>query len=160
MTNWGSLFQSHFDSTKTRDELTELLLLPGAQISQIQSIVSRLGFDTPEEFLELYSTFNGVGHKQGENELDWFKQLSSLEEFGESCRMWMEEHEEVSMRYFPFIDFNNGESAGYMHDENGNRLDGVFFHYTGAYEYDEDQPWTEFIVRETQSIEDFLMECS
>ena len=157
MTNWQNLFQRHFDVTSQRDELTELLLGDGVSETKIDSLFDQFGFQPPQEFRDLYTVINGVAHNQTDVHGWWFRPLDSLTEFAESCRLWFEDHPDLASRYFPFIDFGNGESAGYLLDNDGALLGGLFIHNTGAYDYDEDQEWAEFLMPACDTIEAYII---
>lgn len=158
MANWTKLAQQQFDSCKAVDELTDLVLPGGAEREAIVEMARSLGFEPPEEFVQLYSTHNGIGHKQSEVSSWWFRPLDQLPEFMKATRAWMEEHEDVGMRFFPFIDYYNGEGAGYFANSKGALQPGLFSLNTGRYEFDEDQESSEFLLFTSKTISSYILD--
>lgn len=160
MTNWTELFKRHFKLTKDVDELCKLIFGEPAQRDLIIDVADELGFVPPEEFVNLYLTYNGVGSTSIDSRDEvcwWFRRLEDLSDFMKTNRLWLNDHEEVATRYFPFVDFGNGDSAGYLKTIGNGFENGIFTLECSAYEYDPDQEVDEFLKLTDATIEKFVL---
>ena len=165
MTDWLNLIQRHLASDPC--EGRELKLGAAASIDAIIELEQKFGFSFPDEFRSLYTTYNGYG-VVFDNEpaaTYWtFRPLEDLEsfarDFGDSIS---ETHPSVAPRFFPFYDWSTGDSAGYLMDENGQLLPGIYDFHHERYEFDETQDVTDFILHSSDTIaayvEKVIAEC-
>lgn len=60
MTDWKRLVEEQHAWAHSDDEF-QLVTAPGASRRRLAELAPLLGVKLPDEFLELYTTFNGVG---------------------------------------------------------------------------------------------------
>jgi hypothetical protein len=161
MINWIQLAKKYFEETKVLDELDEIVLRDGARPEEIGAVSRDLGFSFPSEFVSFYSATDGLGFlgdSKREN-VSWrLPPLDDLKKYIESVRLWLECHEELASRFFPIIHFQNGEGIGYLIDEDGRLLQGLYEFNSARYEFDEEQEYDEFLINNYSGIEHFLTE--
>ena len=159
MHNWNQIVARHH-SAAHRDDGYELVTRPGATGALIQETGAALGVAFPDEFIALYRVFDGIGIRNddhGEEVLWFFQPLAQLQEFVATTRGWFREtHPELAARFFPFLDWANGDGMGYLTDESGSVLPGLFTFEHECYEFDEEQEPDEFLVSIPVTIEQFL----
>ena len=159
MPNWLKIIAGHHAKAHANDGYT-LVTRPAASAEQLDRLAVSLGIALPSEFRELYSACNGFG-VASDNELDktwWlFRPTDQIESFAGDVRSWFAEtHQSFANRFFPFIDFSNGDGIGYIVDESGAIIDGLFCFEHENYEFDAEQDVNEFITHSPVTIEEFL----
>jgi hypothetical protein len=161
MADWLNIISNRYAEAVANDG-DELLLSPGATREQIDQRCGALGFVPPSDFRELYATCNGFGVrelKQPDTPCWFFYPLEQMSEFCERIRAgFAETHPEEAARFFPFIDFEDGDGVGYCVDEEGQLLEGLFLFEHEAYEGEEDQEPSDFLVRVPMTVQQFLMQ--
>lgn len=159
MANWDSIIKSHHKRAHRRDGF-EFACNPGAAAAELRSLEQRLGLELPAEFHELYATFDGFGVKspEGLGNVYWFaRPLNELPQFMEDIRGWFRKtHANVAERFFPFIDWANGDGLGYMADAQSRVLPGVYCFQHDSYEFRADQDADEFLRHAPVSLEKFF----
>lgn len=159
MANWDSIVRSHHQRAH-RDDGYELVANPGVTDEELRLMENRLGFQFPVEMREFYSTFNGFGVQSANSpgEVYWFfRPLEELPEFTENIRQWFQEtHADIASRYFPFVDWANGDGIGYLVNSTGEVLPGLVSFEHESYDFDEDQDAEEFLTTVPISLEEFL----
>jgi len=159
MTDWLDIISNRYAEAVANDG-DELVVSPGATQEQIDQCCEALGFDPPADFRELYATCNGFGvRERGQPDAPcwFFYPLQEIAGFCEEIRAGFEEtHPEEASRFFPFIDFEDGDGVGYCVDAEGKLLDGLFLFESEAYEGEEDQEPNDFLVRVPMSVREFL----
>ncbi len=157
MPNWKKLVESHHE---TSSEDYQLVTRQGATAADIETTARKLGIDFPREFRSLYSVFNGVGlcSPDRPEEIEWtFQPLENLPGFAEVARAWFAKtHPEVAKRFFPFIDWGDGDSMGYLTNNKGKVMKGIRWFQHESYEWDEDQDPDEFLELTNHSIQSYL----
>lgn len=113
MKKWRNLIQSHHDWAHKDDEY-KLVTRPAASADDIAKVEVLFGFSLPEEFHELYLTYDGVGVEGYGDTAYWmFTPLGELPNFVEETRDWFQEtHPDAAKRYFPFIDWSKNLAWG------------------------------------------------
>ena len=160
MTDWRKIVSEYHDKVLGQSG-GKLLTLEGASNSSVDELQQALGFDLAEEFRSLYLQCNGFGLTNGaDDQKDWFfHPIDQISGFAGDTRKWFEEtHPESAARFFPFVDWGNGDGMGYLLDENGQVLDGLFWFEHEYYEFDEDQEFDEFVVKRNNTIHELLTE--
>lgn len=70
-----------------------------------------------------------------------------------STEQWfLKTHPELAGRFYPFIDWSNGDSMGHYFSETGELMSGLYCFEHENYEHDEEQDSEDFIVRWNSSI--------
>ena len=159
MPDWPRIL-SDYHFTAHADQGNHLVTRPGLSIEDIAQMGERLGLTFPDEFHSLYAVYNGFGIAPDEapDEICWlFLPLSQLPCFTEITRKgFSSSHPGIASRYFPFIDFANGDSMGYLTDVGGVNMPGLASFEHDLYQYDEDQDPDEFLSLLPVTIEEFL----
>ena len=157
MTNWTELAQRYFASNNINPK--DQLLNDGASLTNITLTTSSLGIKVPQEFVDLYSVHNGIGFVNPDMTWWLFRPLEHLAEFIPQTSDWFRKnHDELASRFFPFIDWGNGDGTGYLLNEHRKLLAGLYHFNTGAYDFDDDeQDSAEFLNLEYESIEQFFV---
>lgn len=159
MTKWEAIVTAHHKRAHPGDGF-ELFTKPGVAEKDLRSMEKRLGFQFPTELREFYSDLNGFGVRSAvsPDEVYWFiRPLEELPDFAETIRHWFQEtHPDIASRFFPFVDWANGDGIGYLVDSTGEVLPGLVSFEHESYDFDEDQEVEEFLTTVPISIEEFL----
>jgi hypothetical protein len=159
MANWDRIIKRHHQRAHSDDGLA-FAANPGAAESDLAALEARLGIQFPAEFRSLYSTFNGFGVRSVDSPGDvyWFtRPLEELPEFVEAIRhSFRETHPELAARFYPFIDWANGDGLGYLAGDDGRILPGLYSFQHESYDCDADQDTDEFLMHAPVSLEKFL----
>jgi len=159
MPDWAKILHDLHAVAHGDDELT-LATQPGAGDDELDRLADRLGIALPEEFRDFYRTFNGYGVAPDNDPSDvcWLIQpLEKLPDFIDFTRSSFDgTHPDVAARFFPFIDWANGDGMGYLTETAGIVLPGLFCFEHESYEYDANQDPDEFIAAIPVTIEEFL----
>lgn len=133
---------------------------PPASDETLANLETALGFKLPPEFRSFYSSLDGFGIASADdpNDVSWFfRPCEQIVQFSTDVRGWFKEtHERCAKRFFPFIDWSNGDGIGYMLDESGEPIDGVFEFNHELYKFDSAQDVNEFLRHVPAGIQDFL----
>ncbi len=128
-----------------------------ASAAAIAALEEALGVKMPAEFKDFYGTCNGFGHRAGEQVRWLFSPLELIPETTSYARGWFREtHPELAAGFVAFIDWDSGDYTGYIFDDKGAVLEGIFDFEHEAYENDEEQDFEEFLSPLFLSIEDFF----
>lgn len=134
------------------------LVLPPPMVSQTMTELKlSTNYQWTKEFFDLYSRHDGVGLSLPDHEVLWqFVPSSELVSFSVSIREWfVGTHPEISQAYHPFFDWGSGDAIGYL--DLPEIPVGVLVEFEHeAYEFDADQPWSEFLRQSHDSILSFL----
>lgn len=159
MPNWSQLAKSYLEKSDP-DGLFKIVTGPPASAEALGALEAQLGFELPQEFRSLYSVMDGIGHfPDGEpEETIWlFYPTGQIGSLCDRAREWFgETHEDYANRFFPFIDWNNGDSMGYFLDDSGQPMDGLFCLEHELYGHDEAQDVNEFLSCWAESIKEVL----
>lgn len=159
MPDWVQIVNHQHEMGHADDEY-ELATMPGVSADLLDQLADRLGITLPEEFRDFYMTFNGFGVVPEDNpdDVSWFFQpLEDLPGFIESKRSsFADTHADLAVRFFPFIDWANGDSMGYLTDAAGIVQPGFYCFEHESYAYNADQEADEFISAYPVTIEEFL----
>ncbi len=163
MPDWAQILKDQHAAAHSDDGYL-LATQPGVSSDQLDEMADQLGIDLPEEFRELYSTSNGFGvaTAQDPSEAFWlFRPLQQLPEFIDSVRSGFEAtHPEAAARFFPFIDWGDGDSMGYQTETAGILLPGLFCFEHESYQHTADQAPEDFLASFPVTIEEFLRSAS
>lgn len=132
----------------------------GASIDEVEALQSRMGISFPAEFHDLYRNFNGVGlidrDEQGDMPL-FLRPIYEIPSYIEQCRStFAETHPGEARRYFPFIDWFNGDSSGYWLNRDGELEPFICTFFHERYAYVPEQDVAEFIQPQAHGIADLL----
>jgi hypothetical protein len=156
MRDWTKIIKTFHEWSHKDDEWELVTSLPasGEQIAEFEASV---GFKLPEEFVGLYQTYNGVSIVAGDERCNFFVALGDLPKHFSEVREWFEgTHPKFAKRFFPFVDWGSGDSTGYMLNERGEPLPGLYNFEHEDYEFDEGQDPNDFLPSVYDSIEDLL----
>ena len=119
-----------------------------------------LGFELPVEFHELYQTHDDVGVTGESDEVHWmFRPVAEIPEFIDRIRDWFEgTHPQLAVRFFPSIDWSNGDGPAYLPSKSGELISGLFGFEHEELEFGETQAGDDFLRTAYNSIEEFLKE--
>lgn len=159
MTKWETIVRLHHERAHSGDGF-ELFTGPGVAEINIKALENRLGFRFPTELREFYSDLNGFGVRSAASpdEVYWFvRPLEELPEFAETIRHWFQEtHPDIAGRFFPFVDWANGDGIGYLVSSTGEVMPGLVSFEHESYDFDEGQDYEEFLTTVPISLEEFL----
>ena len=161
MANWLDLVSKSHNRSHPAGEY-ELVVNAGVDTSKLAALEQKLGVKFPSEFRDFYSACNGFGIKSDdEDQVSWlFVPSEEIESFATEIRRWFEEtHPKFSNRFWPFIDFMNGDGIGYVLDDAGGVHDGLFCFEHESYRFNPEQDVNEFLRQKPVGIEEFLLCC-
>jgi SMI1/KNR4 family protein SUKH-1 len=159
MPNWSEIVARHHEGCHRNDGSKLVTGLPATD-AELNTLSVSLGIQLPNEFCDLYRTFDGFGTShESDSKTCWlFHPLNQVEAFAVSVRKWfIATHEEYAKRFFPLIDFSNGDGIGYLTDRSNTVMDGLFCFEHEKYRFKETQDVNDFISHAPVSIERFLM---
>lgn len=159
MKTWHQRVHEAHERDHKEDGL-RLVTGPPASPKAIVDFEHVLGWTLPAEFHGLYQTFDGVGLASGEEETLWLlTPLAKIPQVIADVRTWFADtHPALARRYFPFIDWGNGDSSGYLLSEKGELLPGIWIFEHEAYEFDEAQPASAFLAAFVGNLQEFFEE--
>ncbi len=160
MPDWLKIIEAHHTKTHPKDGYN-LVIRPPVSPDQLDELGDTLGIQFPNDFRSLYMTCNGFGvmHQNDDTKRIWwlFRPAEEIESFMADIRDWFREtHNKYANRFFPFIDFSNGDGIGYLVEESGILIDGLFCFEHEKYRFKPDQDVNEFLTHEPITIETFL----
>ncbi|SMP78246.1 SMI1 / KNR4 family (SUKH-1) [Neorhodopirellula lusitana] len=159
MPDWKTLVDQHHSMAHPDGEYN-LVTGPPASDETLANLETALGFKLPPEFRSFYSSLDGFGIASADDPSDvswFFRPCGQIDQFSNDVREWFKEtHERCAKRFFPFIDWLNGDGIGYMLDESGDPIDGVFEFNHELYKFDSAQDVNEFLRHVPAGIQDFL----
>lgn len=90
--------------------------------------------------------------------VDWlFTPISKVLDLVDATRQWFQEtHPGPAQRFFPFIDWSNGDATGYLLSPSGALLSALFDFEHEEYTFDASQDESEFLTSAYGSIEELL----
>lgn len=159
MTDWLKTISKNHNRVH-RDIGDKLHIQAGASKSAIKTLEKSLKLNLVEEFRSLYEQCNGFGLTcDDEPDRIWwfFRPLEQIEEFADGTRSWFAEtHPELAARFFPFIDWGNGDGMGYLIGDDDATQPGLYCFEHENYGFDEDDDPEEFIIKWNNSIYELL----
>jgi cell wall assembly regulator SMI1 len=159
---WLEMIAKHHAKNHPHDNML-LKIQPGATTQQIDDLSGALGITFPKEFRELYSACNGFGamHEKQPEKTWWvFRPIEQIDQFTTNIRAWFSDtHRQYSDHFYPFIDFGNGDGAGYFMETNGKLMRGLICFKHEKYEFDKNQDVNEFLSNLPITIKQFLKKC-
>lgn len=155
--NWKELIMS-FCNLGQANGPESLFLGSSVSNAALDTLASDVGFVFPEEFRDLYAIYDGFGIElKADTRNSIFMPVSEIPQFAKRMQGWFEEtHAKVASRFISFINWNNGNSSGYLFSETG-QLEGIYTLQHDEYNFEEDQDWREFLVPAAESIKDLLL---
>lgn len=159
MADWNTLVEQHHLLAYPDGEH---VLVKGASASQtgLANLEETLGFELPMEFRSFYSTIDGFGTGDPgdpDDVLWFFRPCAEIGQFCTDVRLWFQQtHGGYAERFFPFIDWVNGDGIGYLLDESGAPIECLFEFSHEQYRFDLNQDVSEFLRRVSSGIEEFL----
>ena len=137
----------------------QIVIGAAAESELIASVEAELGFSFPDEFRSLYASCNGVGVKS--NRIEGVRYL--VQPIEAVCKFtkiqragFVGTHPDAAHRYFPFVDWGNGDSCGYFVKRGTSEVEGIACFDHEEYSYSEAQPTTEFLSLSFRSIADLF----
>lgn len=159
MPNWSQIIESYQARAHANDGFRLMTFSPASQ-EVLDHLQDELGLELPAEFRSLYSEFDGIGVvHESEPEIIWwlFRPTDEIASFCDEIRARFEgTHEGYATRFFPFIDLANGDGIGYVTEESGLAMNGLFLFEHESYKHAESQDVNEFLSHLPMSIEEFL----
>ena len=159
MADWSIIIADQHSKAHPNDRCN-LVAGPAATNQQLDELSESQGIALPQDFCELYLTHNGFGVADDDepDKIWWFfRPTDQIADFANGMRSWFAKtHQKYADRFFPFIDFSNGDGIGYIVDESGLIMDGLSCFEHENYKFDEEQDVNEFITHAPVTIEEFL----
>ncbi|QDV23859.1 SMI1/KNR4 family protein [Aureliella helgolandensis] len=131
----------------------------GASPESIVKVEAELGVEMPHELRDFYSNHDGLGLvSRGETPMPLFiRPTGQLVDFINQCRSaFRDTHPTYAERYFPFIDWYNGDSSGFILGSDGRFVDMVFTFSHELYCYEAGQDANEFIHAHAETLAELL----
>jgi hypothetical protein len=154
MANWKSLVASFFRNSDPEGEFRHLTG-PPASNAALATVEARIGVSIPEELRSLYLLYNGIG-MQADGEADTprlIRPIEDLPDFMAECRStFSDTHPDAASRFFPFLDWINGDVMGYMLQEDGKFCPFLVTFMHELYRHSASQDIDEFLERGPESL--------
>jgi len=159
MPDW-SRFAYGYHAVAHADDGYQLVMQPGVSAEDVVGMGERLGISLPDEFRDLYMTLNGFGVTSDNSPEGTYWLCRPLDHLPDFIRIMRKgfspTHPHIASRFFPFIDFANGDSMGYLTETGGVILPGLACFEHELYKYDDGQDPSEFLSLTSLTIEEFL----
>jgi hypothetical protein len=157
--NWKRIVDDFFRMSDPDGEY-EHYAPKGATAATIAELESEIGVELPQELRDFYANYNGIGLVTRDEEAPmplFIRPTTELPGFIRECQSIIRDtHPNHAERYFPFIDWYNGDSSGFMLNAKGQLVDGVFTFSHELYSYDAAQDLNDFIQPHSDSIASLL----
>lgn len=158
MSNWQEIVE-HFLRMSDPDDEYDRYAPSGASTETLAILEVELGCVLPSELREFYSHYDGLGlvPRDGSTEPLFVRPTHEVAGFIRECRLsFSETHPMYAQRYFPCVDWNNGDTSGFMKDADGKFLGGVYSFSHEDYLYDAEQDIDGFLFLQAESLAAFL----
>ena len=147
MEDWPAVVAKWFDDNDPDASLTRVAP-SGNSPERISSLERTLGVTLPEQMRKLYLAVDGFDlcDKPGEPPT-FVKSVDAIPDYAKQERSCLSDtHREFAENYLPFIDFGNGDSAGYVWVSKGEEQTPVFVMVEHEeFRYDPDQSIDDFV---------------
>ena len=132
----------------------------GVSKKTIDSIAKKLKSELPEELRDFYKHFNGIGLTNEESEYpNFIPPIEHLPEFVKtSRRAFPKSHKKYADRYLPVVDWENGDTSGYVLDEDGTFVNCLFMFNHELCTHEKTQGVNEFLTPAADNLHSFLSE--
>ncbi len=157
MPNWKQITAAFFKNADPSNEYHHWVG-NGADSGAIASAESKIGLEFPAELRDFYAFSNGLGMTTDQTESRRFvPTLEDLPAFVGSARSFFSStHASLSARYLPVIDWENGDTAGYLLQTEGGYFPFVVNFSHELYSHNENQDPSEFLHPIGESLAMFL----
>ena len=157
MADWKSVIQNFFDNSDADNSFARVSPA-GCPKTAISKCETQTGLILPDELRKFYQHSNGMGLEENESDDPRFiPKIESLPEYIDQCRAaFNETHSDYAERYVPFVDWENGDSSGYIYNSDGTLFECIVMFSHEHYEYDEKQDINEFLIPFAESLEELL----
>ena len=158
MIKWKSLIDSFFRNSDPDGDFRHIAN-PPASAEAIAAAEAMLRTSIPEELRSFYLCYNGIGMVAGD-EPDSPRLIRPIEELpkfviqGQS--RFAETHPDFASRFFPFIDWENGDVMGYMFQNDGSLYPFLVTFMHEQYSFRASQDANEFLAQGPESLEDLF----
>ena len=156
-TNWNDVLSVYLELSGDESTLSEIKL-DGATPEQLVECETKIGMKLPTELRDFYSYSNGLALEDDRTkEPRFLRQIQKLPAYVKFAReSFAETHQKYARRYLPFIDWENGDSSGYLLDATGAYRPEIFIFLHEHYEYIEEQDINEFLQPFAESLANFF----
>ncbi len=154
MTNWQHIID-HFLRMSDSEGECDHYSPAGASEESLARLESELGISLPSELREFYLHSDGLGlvPRDGSSMPLFVRPTHELVEYMQFCRSsFSGTHPVYAHRYFPCVDWYNGDSSGFMLDSDGRFVEGIYTFSHESYSYDADQDAGEFLIAHADSL--------
>ncbi|MEM9410636.1 MAG: SMI1/KNR4 family protein [Planctomycetota bacterium] len=157
MANWPHIIKSFFDKSDPENSFKRVSP-KGCTKSEIATCELAIERELPQELRDFYLYSNGIGLQENESDSPRFiPVIQKLPEYIEICRRSFDEtHAEYASRYLPFIDWENGDSSGFIFNSDGTVFDYIVMFSHEQYAYDSGQDINDFLFPFAESLEGLL----
>lgn len=131
----------------------------GVSPELIAKLEADIGVELPQELRDFYASHDGLGLvPRDKTTMPLFiRPTHELVDFINQCRStFRDTHPTYAKLFFPFIDWYNGDSSGYMLGSDGTFVDMMFTFSHELYSHDAGQDVSDFIQPHTQAIAELL----
>ncbi len=158
MIKWKSLVDSFFRNSDPEGEFRHIAN-PPASTSSIAAAEAKIGLSIPEELRDFYLCYNGIG-LAADDEPDTprlIQPIEDLPDFIAQCRSWFSEtHPDFASRFFPFLDWENGDVMGFMFQQDGTLHPFLVTFMHEQYNFSASQNAEEFLEQGPESLAELL----
>ena len=157
MPNWKKAVKQFFKNADPDQEYYHCAE-DGAPSRSINAAMKKLKIELPQELRSFYEQFNGVGLTNDETEYPSFiPPIDHLPEFVESSRrVFPKTHKKYANRYLPVVDWENGDTCGYMVNDEGGFIDCLFMFNHELCTHEQAQDVNEFLTPVAENLYEFL----
>lgn len=157
MTDWKALIENFFANSDPEGTFARLTP-PGCDDKAIDHAESEIGLQFPPELREFYQHYDGIG--LGDETIDiprFIPSIAILPQFVADARSSISStHQDIATRYLPFIDWGNGDSSGYLYNQDGSLFEFVVVFSHEHYNAVCDQDVGEFLMPFAESLSEML----
>ena len=157
MADWSKIIQNFFTNSDPENAFSRISP-DGCDESDIATCEAAIGFTLPDELRTFYLHSNGLGLQDNATDAPRFiPNIQSLPNYINQCRTSFDDtHADYAKRYLPFIDWENGDSSGFIFNKDGTLFECVVMFSHEHYAYDNKQDINEFLIPFAESLEELL----
>ena len=159
MANWKKAVKQFFANSDPTGEFFHCAE-GGASARTIQAVEKKLKIRFPDELRQFYEHYNGIGLTNDETEYpNFIPPIEHLVEFVKSARhSFPKSHIQYAERYLPVVDWENGDTSGYVLNEDGTFVDCFFMFNHELCTDNKTQDVNEFLSPVAENLHAFLSE--
>ncbi|MDB2685906.1 SMI1/KNR4 family protein [Mariniblastus sp.] len=159
MPNWKKAVEQFFAKSDPNGEFYHCAE-DGLSAKDITSVLKKLKMQVPDELRDFYGQFNGLGLTNDETEFpNFIPPIEYLSDLVIAARTaFPKSHKTYADRYLSVVNWENGDTCGYVMKEDGSFVDCFFMFNHELCSHEKSQDVNEFLTPVAENLYSFLSE--